>query len=380
MSKNTKLLYSPALRMKAGELEGVRLLASDVAECILPRFIVPPSGERDDSTLPLLDLDRAPDISILGRYWQQRPALIDCSYIVDEFGRDRSPHWLPAMFERVRKKQVYAIPAASLNDILDCADAFRTAIDRSSAVKFGFIVPSDDMVGPEFNSAISEALGKLELAAADCVAIADFANSEFSDPIIVAEIVGGALETLQEAGLWQGVIFQGSNYPDKNPVSEIGGVEFWPRNEWRAWRRAVKLDPTTADHLIFGDYAADTALIKFGGKGGKVIPHIRYTSGDQWRVERGPSKGKRSDSIHAVYVGIATSSDFAGANFSEADAYIAHAAANPSAPHGSGKEWRQLNTTHHITQVVDDIAKVKGVEIRRSPTEAMVQMPLLLDS
>ena len=63
MTKRKAPLYAPALRMKAGELEGVRLLASDVADCVLPRFIVPPFGERDpDMPLPL-SMDRVPDIS-----------------------------------------------------------------------------------------------------------------------------------------------------------------------------------------------------------------------------------------------------------------------------------------------------------------------------
>ena len=44
-----KHLYLPALRMKAGELQGVRDLASDVADGTLPRLIVPPMGDRDDS-------------------------------------------------------------------------------------------------------------------------------------------------------------------------------------------------------------------------------------------------------------------------------------------------------------------------------------------
>ena len=35
--------------MKAGELEGVRQLAPDVANAVLPRFIVPPKKERTEA-------------------------------------------------------------------------------------------------------------------------------------------------------------------------------------------------------------------------------------------------------------------------------------------------------------------------------------------
>ena len=223
---------------------------------------------------------------------------------------------------------------------------------------------------------MAEALRNLGLTAAECVVIADFERSEFAEPAIVAPIIGGALETLQELGLWQQIIFQGSNYPDKNPAPD-GGVVFWPRNEWRAWRLAVKFDPTTAEHMIFGDYAADCSKIVFASSASKAIRHLRYTAGDNWRVQRGAKHGRDGDSMHQVYASIVRSSDFAGASFSEADAYIARAAGNPAVPHGNAKTWRQLNTTHHVTQVVNDIAKVRGIEIGRTPVGEPIQMSLL---
>jgi hypothetical protein len=53
MNQSYRPVYCSALRMKAGELEGVRQLAPDVADSVLPRFIVPPKKERNESE-PLL--------------------------------------------------------------------------------------------------------------------------------------------------------------------------------------------------------------------------------------------------------------------------------------------------------------------------------------
>jgi len=377
MSDPVKALYSPALRMKAGELEGVKHLAADVADCVLPRFIVPPSSERDEAAPLLMDMDRTPDIShLLAGAWRRRAALIDLTYVIDEFGRDRAESWLPLMFERARKKEVRAIPVALLSDIADCSGAFKAAIDNAEATKFGFLVPSDEMVGPEFRVAVDTALTSLGLDAQECVVIADFGAAEFSEPEIVSPIIAGALETLQEVGRWQQVIFQGSHYPDKNPAPE-GGFEIWPRNEWVAWRRAVAFDPTTAEQMIFGDYAADCSRILFGGNPGKAIRHIRYTTGEKWRIQRGTKSGRDRDCMHRVYKELVASGDFAGSGFSEADAYIAHAAEHSVAPHGNAKIWRQLNTTHHITQVVSDIGQVRGVGIKRLPDREAMQIPLL---
>ncbi|MGE8136484.1 beta family protein [Novosphingobium subterraneum] len=369
-------LYAPALRMKAGELEGVRLLAGDVADCVLPRFIVPPFGERDpDMPLPL-SMDRVPDISVaLSAAWRGRPALIDATYILDEFGRDQASHWLPAMFKMAKAKGVEAIPAAFLTDIADCGTAYLAAIDQTADIKFALLVSSDEMVGSDLHDSLNGALVSLGLKAEECVVVAEFADVEFSEPSIVAPIISGTLEALQECGLWQCIVFQGSHYPDKNPA-DPGATEFWPRNEWRAWKLAVRFDPTTAEHMIFGDFAADCSRIEFGGTGGKAIRHLRYTVGDSWRVERGPKVGSDREAMHRVYSKIAGSTDFAGAGFSKADAYIAHAAANLNAPHGSAKNWREINTTHHITQVVNDIARVRGISIKAPTVDAEVQMVL----
>ena len=43
MISQKKIIYVPALRMKMGELEGLRLLQGDVADCIAPLLIVPPA-------------------------------------------------------------------------------------------------------------------------------------------------------------------------------------------------------------------------------------------------------------------------------------------------------------------------------------------------
>jgi hypothetical protein len=318
-----------------------------------------------------------PDIAArLGEVWRRRPALIDVSYIIDEFGRERLQDWLPPMFQRARNREVRAIPIALLGDIGEAAAAFRASIACDETIKFGIRVPADQMVSSEFPNTIAEALSILELTATECVVLADFQGLEFAEPEIVAPIIQGVLETLQELGLWKRIIFQGSNYPEKNPAPD-GGAEFWPRNEWRAWRLAVKFDPTTAEHMIFGDYAADCSVIEFASTARGKIRHLRYAAGENWRVERGAKHGADHDSMHQVYGNIVRSPDFAGASFSEADSYIAHAAANPAAPHGNSTTWRQLNTTHHITHVVSDIAKIRGVQIRLTSIDQAIQIPLL---
>ena len=95
-----------------------------------------------------------------------------------------------------------------------------------------------------------------------CAILADFSDADFSDALAVANIAQAALEDLQGIGRWRHVIFQGTNYPELNPA-ELDGNAIIPRNEWLAWKEAIKLDGTSPEHLVFGDYGADCAKFEF---------------------------------------------------------------------------------------------------------------------
>lgn len=69
-----------------------------------------------------------------------------------------------------------------------------------------------------------------------------------------------------------------------------------------------------------------------------------------------------------VFERIVASGSFAGPTFSTADAYIFDVARNNASSAGNATTWRQLNTTHHITQVVADIAKVRKIRIAKLPS------------
>lgn len=378
MTQSYRPVYCSALRMKAGELEGLRQLASDVADRVLPRFIVPPKKERNESEPLLIEMAEMPDISAaLSAHWRDRPALIDVAYIIDEYGRDRLAAWLPNMFKRAWMANVIAIPVAQLSDLADAElVAFKASISERSPLKFAICVSSDELVGAELRGTILNILASLGLNASDCAVLADFTGAELSDPIIAAPIIGGALETLQEIGPWRHIIFQGTHYPEVNPAKD-GAVEIWPRNEWLAWREAVRFDPSTAEYMIFGDYAADCAKMTFGGGGAQAIRHIRYATADSWLIQRAVKEGRDAQRMHGVFKAIVDSGAFAGEGFSSADSFIANGAKNPMAGPGNSTTWRQLNTTHHITQVVSDIAKVRGISIKKAPASEEVQLSLL---
>ena len=351
--------------MKAGELAGLLGLAPDVADHVLPRMIIPPREERDEALqLQLFETEDAPNIAEpLAAHWRNRSALVEVTHLLPDLGQDAIGSWLPRMFERAHRAGVPAVPLVALADLTTDTRAAYKAACGSGPVRLGIVVSSGDLVSRD---ALASVLGHLEamgLSPADCSIIADFADSDFAQPGIVTPIVDGALETLQELGLWRQVVFQGTNYPDKNPA-EPGGCCAIPRNEWKAWREAVRFEPTTAEHMIFGDYAADCATMVFGGGGGRAIRHYRYVTSHAWIVQRGAESGSDAAVMRDVCLRIVGSGAFAGRSFSSADDYIFRTARGEAGP-GNATKWRAVNTTHHITRVVADIGGVRGFALRQ---------------
>lgn len=373
MTARTKPLYVGALRMKAGELMGVRDLAPDVADCVIPRFIVPPLSEREDELQPrLLAGERFPDVSAaLAAHWLQRDALIEATYLMDEFGRERMSLWLPRMFESARKAHTRPIPLVPVDDLLrDDRGAYKACIDTKASLKFGIVFSSGDLADSEL---VKQALGiieKLGLTPGDCMIIADFHDADFTNADHVAPVIAGVLDMLQSSAVWQQIVFQGTNFPETNPAI-AGSHSIVPRNEWIAWRKATRFEPATADHMIFGDYAADCAKIVFkNGGGAAAIRHYRYATPEAWLVQRGADTGAHAAIMRKVCQEILASGQFAGRTFSSADDYIFRTAHNAGGP-GGAKEWRAINTTHHITRAVADVGSVRGFELKRTALEPL---------
>lgn len=370
MNSRKRFIYMSTLRMKMGEMEGLSWLRGDVADCVIPNLIVPPAKERSSSSQESLFVESKaiPDVGgVLAKYWVHRPAFVDPRVLFKEYGTENAVSWLPAIFSRARNLSVIAIPVSSLVTLETMGvAAFKAAISRGDGLKFGLSILSGDMTDPNVGTRVQAVLTGLSLRASECAVIADFTDADLSEPSFVAPIIHGALEQLQGLGQWQMIVFQGTHYPEKNPAKP-GQTFIQPRNEWHAWTKAVKFDPLTAQQMVFGDFAADSAKIDFKAGRAQAIRHCRYTTSSDWFVTRGDREGSDYEVMKDVFERIVDSGEFSGATFSNADAYIYDVARNNSPKAGNATTWRQVNTTHHITQVVADIATVRKIPISTLP-------------
>lgn len=367
----TRPLYVPALRLKQGEYRGLQRLAPDVAEKVVPRLVVPPPKERDAEKHRPLTKDEI--VHETGRriadHWKMRDALLDVRFLFAEFGEAECVEWLPKMFDVARKAHAQPIPVMGLADALGPrAAAFRLALATETTTKVAIRVESGE-IDRDLGDRVAAAVSALGVTPEGCAVLADFSDADFSDALAVAGIAQAALEDLQGIGRWHYVVFQGTNYPEVNPA-ESGGDAVVPRNEWLAWKEAIKLDGASPEHLVFGDYGADCAKFQFKkASGGIPIRHYRYTTPDSWLVVRGSAEGQAAAVMRGVCERILRSGKFAGRGFSSADDYIFKTAKGWDGP-GNGSTWREINTTHHITRVVRDIGDIKGITFTKTTFSA----------
>lgn len=376
---HTRPIYVPALRLKQGEYRGLQRLATDVADKIVPRLVVPPPKERDPEKHRLLTKDEI--VHETGRriadHWKMRDAFLDVSFLFSEFGDAECTEWLPRMFDVARKANAQPIPVMGLADTLGPrAAAFRLALATEGATKAAIRVESGE-VDRELGGRLIAAVSALGVTPEACAVLADFSDADFSDALAVAGIAQAALEDLQGIGRWRHVVFQGTNYPEVNPA-EADGDAVVPRNEWLAWKEAVKLDGASPEHLVFGDYGADCAKFEFRkSSGGIPIRHYRYTTPDSWLVVRGSAAGQAESVMRGVCERILRSGKFAGRGFSSADDYIFKTAKGWDGP-GNGSTWREINTAHHITRVVRDIGVIKGMSFAETTFSDPADQPSFL--
>ncbi|WGM32716.1 beta family protein [Brevundimonas sp. NIBR11] len=360
--------YFPKLRLKQGEYLALRDLANDVAQHVAPHIVAPPPKERDpEKGRPLTNDEMVYETGRrVGQYWPMRPCLLDAGFLVDALGEAEAGEWLPRLFRVAVDSAALPTPVFGLGDI---EGALGPAVQRTLAVTQDGIairVTLTDLLDPDLTTRLHRALLKLVLKPHECVLILDFSQADLT-LFGVHETVIGSFRQISEIGLWNAVVFQATNYPEANPAA-AGGQARITRLEWETWKRATAIDEVVRRGLSYGDFAADSAKFKFGGKRAKIIPHYRYATMGDWRVDRGGKDESMAAAMARIARQIVESKDFAGRDFCRADEMMHDLSLGLSGP-GNATTWRRINIGHHITRVVVDLGGLRGFQIARRASE-----------
>ncbi len=147
------------------------------------------------------------------------------------------------------------------------------------------------------------------------------------------------------------IIILSSSFPQgiTMPSDKIGEL---PRYDWMLYSELHKVLPS----IIFGDYGADDPYNPTINSRRNIVPTIRYTSENCWKIIRGhydpamPFDFSQFSDLSRILV----KSDFyKGKEFSWGDNRI-YSCANNECSYGNLETWVRIAMNHHITFVIDE--------------------------
>lgn len=351
------LPYFPALRFKKGEYLALANLQPDIQKLVEPRFVIPPPREYDH------ELERIPTVDEIaymtgeriGKNWPVRRAFLDAHFIAKHLDSDA----IRKIFRIAQGRNPAIVPVARLSDL---TSRLYNEFMQRSGLRIAVLVKYEEVEV----DAIRAALESAGVRASECVLFIDFSGAPL-DPEIAAGSIAGMFDLADQVGRWRRIIFQGSNFPSKNPADH-GENELIRRDEWSVFHAALKECSVSPDRVGYGDFGADCSDMVFpkGKGGGRAIRHIRYTTPTHTLVVRAKSEGKDDILMKDVCQRIIASGEFAGQAFSSADNQIYRIAQGMDGP-GNASMWREWNMIHHMTRVVRDLGQMAGLIFSDGP-------------
>ena len=355
------VLYVPALRWRTGEYQALLRLAEPVKQRIKPLITIPRiEFDFDDYTPRHTVQDHVKPFP--GRYlqkWGPRPAWVDVNQSLHSGHMDNGDTVFTYVFDALRKGSAEAIPVASLdyNPSVIAEIAAIVALDNKGVA---IRVRLEHLMLPDFSNRLSALIAQLEHELGTADLIVDLGTPFYEPYRIFCAALGAALSTIASLDEYRTFALIGSAFPDSlKDVAQPGGTV--ERHEWKFYKALLKNLPSKMRRPIFGDYTIvhpafvaemDMRVVKPAGK-------LVYTAQDQWIIRKGGAFRTDPAQMHEHCEFIVNSGKFAGPRFSSGDEYIA-LCANKKAGSSTLTRWKEIGINHHITHVLDDVARFGG--------------------
>lgn len=347
------LPYRPALRFKQGEYTAAGSIRADVQKYVRPYYILPPMIEQDPELGRALTHDEIATVTgrRIAKHWPLYPAYLDTQYMLES----ASQEGIIRLYQVARAQNANLIAVAPASDL---ANPIWQNLALDVFPRLAIHLRAEELDGDE----LAKGMDALGIEAADCEIFVDFSDLELGMEDVVS-VVNGILDALSEIATWGSIVFQGSNFPIKNPA-EAGRTATIPRHEWTIFKEVLRDCDIPHDRLGFSDFGADCGKIQFPTRKSSAIaiPHVRYTTKTSTLVIRGAATGGQSERMVSVLKELIGHPDFAGKGFSYADKRMWDTA-NGRATAGTASNWREWNMAHHIIRVVTDLAALTGVSL-----------------
>jgi len=294
----------------------------------------------------------------LRKKWGERPAMLDGRQLPPETRMANGMHPMTFLFNAARAHGASLTPVVAL----DSDPHYQAAVRDIGALDMKGVVlrcALEEALDPEFDAHVSTLLLALGIDLMQLDVVLDLRSPAYEPQGALVAVIRAALSRASVAGA-RSVVVLAASFPEALTALKLP-IQAVSREEWRLYKALVAVLGPLERRPAFGDYAV--AAITFAQGDMRFMrgsPNVRYTVADGWLIAR--TKRKKGETNHA-YPGlcglIIGSGQYRGAAFSEGSAYI-HGCHAGVLSRGNHTTWKWVATNHHITVVLDDLAKLRA--------------------
>jgi len=345
--------YMPVIRLHKGEVSALAKVVEQKRARILPLVEIAPIR------LPLDDQEAKCKLTVrlqrhareLSRATIEERVLVDTE-LVDTYSGTLIGRPAVEVLSESQGFRRHFVPVTRFRDAEH--DEAVASISRSDQLGLGLRLTPADVISNSFMDKVLSFMARAGCEIEDTDLIIDFGTVD-SD-LNYLEVSGN--KVLRNA--WRSVTVAGGSFPSPTEISsrEIGAHRF-VREELSAWRRFHMYEGDSARHIAYGDYVVEHPTYDVPPTGCIPTASIRYTLEDSWffikgaRINNPTYGGSKQWLINAsVLCGLP---EFRGPSFSSGDEFIFRKGNGETRP-GKPTTWRQAAVSHHIAQVLEQIA------------------------
>lgn len=360
--KLTENTYVPALRWRQGEYQALLRLAPAVKERVVPLITIPPVEFDFEIQRPKKSVHEHvhPFVVRYQKKWSKYPAWIALDPEIAKGRMSGGLHVFDYIFDGLRAGGARAIPALALAaDSAEMNAAARAAsLDgRGAAV----LLRLEDLMTGNPRKAIVNLATALGVGLDELDVIIDLRAPNFEPYSAFANALIASLKRLGRLHDFRNLVLIGTAMP--STFSQIAkGTDDFPRHDWLFFKTLLGALPSGMRRFIYGDHTIvhpdfvvqDMRMVKPSGK-------IIYTASDVYATRKGGAFRGNEVQMYGHCDAITKESRFTfrGGGFSLGDKYIKDCA-DKKVSTGNQTTWKWVAINHHITTVVDDLAKFYG--------------------
>jgi hypothetical protein len=369
MRKDTH--YIPILKGRLGEYNALKRMKPDVASSYTPLLELIPTGEslseQGDPDPAGIRLSIQKAIVRLDSYWPVSEDLIVDAHLIPEVPDLYPIAEIVRHFGLLGNQVIPAVrPSDSDESLGALASTLRTITQNSVCIRLSD-EDLDDSDMP-IEAGLLRVLSKLDVTPETVDLVLDFGPLRDEQAAsFAARIARLIIGELPHQASWRSITLAGGGFPaalDTVAPRVLTDLPRWEVTMWTTVRDRMKDKGRLPS---FGDYAI-AYPVQPNGVGFAPAPQIRYTTAESWLVLKGKKTERRSSAQFFDICGIIAGYAGFTRELSWGDEEIASKAewANvdpvpPSAKPGNAMMWRAIGTSHHISFVIDQLARPGGL-------------------